>query len=61
MTLTIEIGRELEERLRAEAARLGFDPDKYVINALKDQLRGRATPQNAPRLTQHESDLLQKI
>ncbi len=61
MTLTIEIERELEERLRAEAARLGLDPDKYAINALEDRLRGRATPQNAPHLNNVESDLLQKI
>lgn len=62
MTLTIEIERELEEQLRAEAARLGLDPDQYIINALEDRLRERATlQQDAARLTQHESDLLQKI
>jgi hypothetical protein len=62
MTLTIEIERELEEQLRVEAARAGLDPDKYIINALEDRLRERATrQQGAPHLTHAESDLLQKI
>ncbi len=61
MTLTIEIDRELEEQLRTEAARAGLDPDQYIVNALEERLRERASPRDTARLTVAESELLQKI
>jgi hypothetical protein len=59
MTLTLEINPELEEALRAMAARAGLAPDRYVLHALQDRLaRDQATQ---PHLASEEVKLLEKI
>ena len=60
MTLTLEITPEVEADLRREAARVGLEPDQYVIDVLEDRLR-RGSPARASRLDDKESDLLQRI
>jgi hypothetical protein len=38
MTLTLEIGPELEQALQATAIRTGLPPERYVLNLLQEQL-----------------------
>lgn len=59
MTLTLEIGPELEAALRATAERLGLAPDRYVL----DLLRERLIPTNGgpAGLTAAEAALLERI
>ena len=59
MTLTIELTPELEDQLRAEAAKAGIDVGRYVVNALEAGL-SQARPQ-PPHLSAKETDLLQRI
>jgi hypothetical protein len=59
MTLTLEIGPELEETLRRIAERAGLPPDRYVLDALQERLeRDQDLP---PHLSREESRLLQQI
>src|SRR2546427_412913 len=59
MTLTLEISPELEETLRAIAAREGLAPDRYVLDLLQERLaRDRNVPPHLPRA---QAELLQRI
>jgi hypothetical protein len=40
MTVTLEIGPELEELLRARASREGLPLDRYIVNVLLERLNG---------------------
>lgn len=60
MTLTLDITPDVEAHLRREAARVGLEPDQYIIDVLEDQLR-RESPTRAARLGDKESDLLRRI
>lgn len=44
MAVTIELGPELEGRLRREAARRGLPPEAYVAEALEEHLRRAEAP-----------------
>ena len=63
-TLQLEISPELEQQLRAEAARKGLDPGHYVLTLLQQQLQpaqqGTNSP-NVPALPPTEAKLLQQI
>jgi hypothetical protein len=59
MTLTLEINPELEELLRAMAARAGLPPDRYVLSVLQERLaQDQARPPDPAR---GERALLEKI
>jgi hypothetical protein len=59
MTLTLEIGPELELALRTNAERAGLPPDQYVLDVLQERLdRDRNLP---ARLSRAEADLLRRI
>jgi hypothetical protein len=59
MTLTLELSPELEETLRAVAAREGVAPDRFVLDVLQERL---AQDQRLPsRLPRAEAELLQQI
>jgi len=63
-TLQLEISPELEQQLRAEAARKGLDPGHYVLTLLQQQLRPtqpRTNSPNVPALPPTEAKLLQQI
>jgi hypothetical protein len=53
MTLTIDLQPDLERLLRAEAARLGLEPQAYVLRAVRERL---GAPANGD-----ETDLIQRI
>jgi hypothetical protein len=63
MTLTIDIEPELEAELRQEAARTGQDARHFIVNTLKERLRGNRQRVSAapPHLSPGEADLLQRI
>lgn len=55
-TITLNLSPELEHRLRAEAARQGVEPNRYILNTLQERL------QSSPATAQPtEADLLQQI
>jgi hypothetical protein len=59
MTLTLELGSELEEALRTTADRAGLAPDQFVLDLLRERLaRDRKLPPHLPRA---EADLLLRI
>jgi hypothetical protein len=59
MTLTLEIGPELEETLRRIAERAGLPPDRYVLDVLQERLeRDQELPTH---LSCEESRLLNQI
>ena len=59
MTLTLEISPELEETLRATAERAGLEPDRYVLDLLRDPL---ASTNGGPTgLPAAEAALLERI
>lgn len=66
-TLLLEISPELEQQLRAEAARKGLEPGHYVLTLLQQQLQpaqeGENPSVNLPisSLPPTEADLLQQI
>lgn len=59
MTLTLEISPELEQALRSSAERAGLDPDRYVLDLLRQTL----TPANGSPsgLPPGEATLLERI
>jgi hypothetical protein len=61
MTLTIDLKPELEAQLREEAAKLGSDPNAFVVQALKERLQRKGHQDVTPHLSPEESVLLQKI
>ncbi len=60
MTLRLDITPELESQLSEEAAKRGLEPSEYIVQTLQSRL---AQPQSsdAPRLSETETQLLQKI
>jgi hypothetical protein len=61
MTITIELTPELERHLRQEAARVGLEPDVYIIEAVQTYLMQKRHRRHTPRLSPEESRLLSKI
>jgi predicted transcriptional regulator len=61
MTLTIDLKPELEAQLREEAAKMGSDPNAFVVQALEERLQRKGRQPAATHLSQEESALLQKI
>lgn len=63
MSLMLEIEPELEARVREEAAKVGMDPDAFVLNTLEERLRRGPKRKEAPpaHLSGVEAQLLQKI
>ncbi len=57
--ITLDLSPELETQLRAEAAKQGLDPERYILETLHSQL---AAIQEAPsHLSAAEAELLQHI
>ncbi len=59
MTLSLNIPTEVEAQLRREAEKAGLEADKYVVKALREYLN--RNQDLAPRLSDTETELLQKI
>jgi hypothetical protein len=59
MTITVDIGADLESRLLDEAAKQGMDPVQFIVDAV----RARLEHQNAiaPHLDAEQSRLLEEI
>ena len=59
MTITVNIGADLESRLVHEAAKHGMDPGEFIVDAV----RARLEHQNAiaPHLDAEQSRLLEEI
>ncbi|MBR8840047.1 MAG: hypothetical protein DSM106950_40130 [Stigonema ocellatum SAG 48.90 = DSM 106950] len=57
-TITLNLSPELEYKLRNEAAKLGLEPDLYIVNTLQKRLEHKS-----PDLTSQptEAELLQQI
>ena len=60
MTLIIDMAPEMEGRLRDQAAQEGLEPERYVLQTVKERL-DRAGNGNAPHLPRAESELLRRI
>ena len=58
--VTLEITPDLESRLRREAARVGLDPQSYILNTLRQRLTDARRPA-LPRLAADEAELLRQI
>lgn len=50
MTLTLELPRELEEKLTTEASRLGLPLEAYALRLLGDEATVQAPPRNGAEL-----------
>jgi len=50
MTLTLELSRDLAQRLTNEAARLGVPLEQYALRLLGDLPRGEGRPTNGAEL-----------
>jgi hypothetical protein len=59
MTITVDIGAELESRLRHEAAMQGLDPGQFIVNVVRARLESQNT--SAPHLDAEQSRLLEEI
>lgn len=59
MTLTIELTPDIEKQLRSEAAKMGMDANRYIVNTLEERLRQLRAASS--HLSREESELLQKI
>lgn len=59
MTLTLEIGPELEAGLRASAERAGLPPDRFVLSLLREQFV--PTGRGPAGLPTAEAGLLERI
>ena len=59
MTITVDIGAELESRLLHAAARQGLDPGQYIVNVVRARLE--AQDATAPHLDSEQSRLLEEI
>lgn len=57
--ITLQLSPELEEQLRAEAAKQGINPDRYILNALQDRLQLSHSPTAA--VSKAEAALLDQI
>lgn len=61
MSLTLEIGSELEPLLEAEAAKTGSTPSTVAQNLLRKSLASSNKVPRAPRVTNDEARLLEEI
>lgn len=61
MTLTIELRPELEAQLREEAAKIGSDPNTFIIQALEERLQRKERLTLPTHFSREEAVLLQKI
>lgn len=59
MTLTIDIAPDLEQKLRAEAARRGVDENDFILQTLRERLKQGTSA--VPSLPSAEARLLQQI
>ena len=59
MTITIDIGADLESRLLQEAERQGIDPGQYIVNAVRARLQ--APNSTAACLDAEQSSVLAEI
>lgn len=59
MTLTIDIAPDLEQQLRAEAARRGVDENAFILQTLRERLKQGTSA--VPSLPSAEARLLQQI
>lgn len=59
MTLTIDIAPDLEQQLRAEAARRGVDENDFILQTLRERLKQGTSA--VPSLPSAEARLLQQI
>lgn len=57
--ITLQLPPELEQQLRAEAAKQGINPDRYILNALQERLQTSLVPKAS--LAKAEADLLEQI
>lgn len=57
--ITLDLSPELEVQLRAEAAKQGLDPQRYILEALHTRLAANQSAAN--HLPAAEADLLQRI
>ena len=57
--ITLQLPPELERLLRAEVARQGINPDRYILNAIQECLQASRYPK--PLLSKAEADLLEQI
>lgn len=57
-TITLNLSPELEHKLHSEAARLGLEPDFYILSTLQERLQPKSPdPTSQPT----EAELLQQI
>jgi hypothetical protein len=59
MTITVDIGTELETRLLHEAAKHGMDPGQYIVDAVRSRLAHENL--QSPHLDAQQSRLLEEI
>jgi hypothetical protein len=59
MTITVDIGADLESRLLQEAAKQGVEPGQYIVNAMRAALEKQNA--TASPLDAEESRLLEQI
>jgi hypothetical protein len=59
MTITVDIGTELESRLLDEAAKHGMDPGQYILDAVRARLARESS--QSPHLDAQQSRLLEEI
>jgi predicted DNA binding CopG/RHH family protein len=57
--ITLQLPPELEQKLRAEAAKQGINPDRYILNALQERLQ--VSRHSKLPLSKAEADLLEQI
>lgn len=57
--ITLDLSPELEAQLRAEAAKQGLDPQRYILETLHTRLAANQSATNL--LPAAEADLLQRI
>jgi hypothetical protein len=55
-TIPLNLSPDLEQKLRAEAAKEGIEPDCYIVNALQERFQSNPMLEKAT-----EADLLQQI
>ena len=59
MTISVDIGPDLESHLLREAAKHGIDPREFVVNAVRAHLQANRVA--APSLDAEQSRLLEEI
>jgi hypothetical protein len=59
MTISVDIGADLESRLLQEAAKHGVEPGEFIVNAVRERLQAQNSA--APNLDATQSRLLEEI